>query len=228
MILVVDDDVDIVKLIELSLVKEGYKVLTANNGLDAINLFSKNNVSLAILDIMMPNIDGIEVCRKIREKSNIPIIFLSAKSTDVDKVIGLSIGADDYVIKPFSIIELIARVKSQIRRYSFLNNNSNCSSENLIRMHGMEIDETARRITLYGNYVNLTRTEFDILLLLAKNPGRVFTLEEIFEKVWKERYFEGNNTVMVHIARLRDKLGEGLRVNKIIQNVWGVGYKIEK
>lgn len=226
-VLVVDDDKDIVRFIELSLINEGYKILKAYNGVDAINLMNGNDICLVILDIMMPEIDGIEVCRRIREKSNIPIILLSAKDSDIDKVVGLSVGADDYVVKPFSAIELIARVKAQLRRYTFLNQSASNSMDNLIRIHGLEINEASRMVTLYGEKIKLTKTEFDILLLMAKNPNRVFTLEEIFEGVWGDRYFEGNNTVMVHIARLREKLDEGTREDKIIKNVWGVGYKIE-
>lgn len=226
-VLVVDDDKDIVRFIELSLINERYSVLKAYNGVDAINLINGNDICLVILDIMMPEIDGIEVCRRIRERSNIPIILLSAKDSDIDKVVGLSVGADDYVVKPFSAIELIARVKAQLRRYTFLNENASNSIDNLIRIQGLEINETSRIVTLYGDKIKLTKTEFDILLLMAKNPNRVFTLEEIFECVWGDRYFEGNNTVMVHIARLREKLDEAKREDKIIRNVWGVGYKIE-
>ncbi|MDM5188122.1 response regulator transcription factor [Bacillus sp. DX4.1] len=226
-ILIVDDDTDIVQLIEAYLKQEGYQVIKAYNGVEALQLLSTNDVQLVILDIMMPAMDGIEVCRRIREKHSIPIILLSAKSTDVDKVIGLSTGADDYIVKPFSAIELVARVKAQIRRYTYLNQSSNHVHDTKIQIKGLEMDERSRKVTLYGKAINLTKTEYDILHLLAKHRNRVFTLEEIFESVWGEAAYESNNTVMVHIARLRGKIEENPKESKIIQNVWGVGYKIE-
>lgn len=227
-VLVVDDDKDIVRLIERSLVGEGFRVLSAYDGLEAVRLLDQHRLSLVILDVMMPQLDGIEVCRRIRERSNLPVIFLSARASDIDKVVGLSTGADDYMIKPFSIIELIARVKSQIRRYTYLNYPPPVSCDNTLRIQGIEIHESSRKASLYGKELNLTRTEFDILFLLVKYSDHVFSLDEIYKNVWQEKYFEGNNTVMVHIARLREKLGEGSREKKIIKNVWGVGYKIEK
>ncbi|NPC94709.1 response regulator transcription factor [Bacillus sp. WMMC1349] len=226
-VLVVDDDDDIVRLLDINLTNEGFHVLKASDGFEAIRLMETHHVCLLILDIMMPGIDGIEVCRQIREKSNIPIILLSAKDSDTDKVVGLSVGADDYIIKPFSTVELLARVKAQLRRYMFFNQNITNSIDQTIRIHGLEIKEQSRDVSLYGEKLKLTKTEFEILLLLAKTPNRVYTLEEIFESVWKERYFESHNTVMVHIARLREKLNDGIRDDQIIKNVWGVGYKIE-
>ncbi|MDA7025139.1 response regulator transcription factor [Bacillus sp. CLL-7-23] len=226
-VLVVDDDDDIVRLLDIHLTNEGYHVLKASDGFEAIHLMETHHVCLLILDIMMPGIDGIEVCRKIREKSSIPIILLSAKDSDTDKVVGLSVGADDYIIKPFSTVELMARVKAQLRRYMFFNQNITNSIDQTIRIRGLEMNERSRDVSLYGEKLKLTKTEFEILLLLAKTPNRVYTLEEIFESVWKERYFESHNTVMVHIARLREKLNDGIRDDQIIKNVWGVGYKIE-
>ena len=184
-ILVVDDEKEIADLVEIYLVSDGYKVFKANNALDGLEILEKEEIHLVLLDIMMPGMDGLEMCRKIRETNNIPIIMLSAKSTDLDKILGLGTGADDYVVKPFNPLELTARIK-------------------------------------------LTPIEFDILYLLASNPGRVFSTDEIFEKVWNEKVYEANNTVMVHIRRLRGKMKEDTRQNKIITTVWGVGYKIEK
>ena len=200
-ILVVDDEKEIADLVEIYLVSDGYKVFKANNALDGLEILEKEEIHLVLLDIMMPGMDGLEMCRKIRETNNIPIIMLSAKSTDLDKILGLGTGADDYVVKPFNPLELTARVKSQLRRYTQLNP---------------------------GEEIKLTPIEFDILYLLASNPGRVFSTDEIFEKVWNEKVYEANNTVMVHIRRLRGKMKEDTRQNKIITTVWGVGYKIEK
>ena len=183
-----------------------------------------------LLDIMMPGMDGLEMCRKIRETNNIPIIMLSAKSTDLDKILGLGTGADSYVVKPFNPLELTARVKSQLRRYTQLNPNSNTGQnvKNEIAIRGLTINKDNHRVVVYGEEIKLTPIEFDILYLLASNPGRVFSTDEIFEKVWNEKVYEANNTVMVHIRRLRGKMKEDTRQNKIITTVWGVGYKIEK
>lgn len=226
-ILIVDDDADIVQFIEVQLKQEGFKVLRAYNGEEALCILDTNDIQLVILDIMMPRMDGIEVCRKTREKYNIPVIFLSAKSSDIDKVIGLSTGADDYIVKPFSTIELVARVKAQLRRYTYFNQVPSQLHEKKIQIKGLEIDQLSRKVTIYGKLINLTKTEYDILHLMAKHRNRVFTLEEIFESVWGETSYESNNTVMVHIARLRNKIEENPKKSKIIQNVWGVGYKIE-
>ena len=226
-ILVVDDDKDIVQMIEVYLQQEGYKVVKAYDGEQALQLLLEHDIELAILDIMMPIMDGIEVCRRIRENYNIPVMFLSAKSTDVDKVIGLSTGADDYIGKPFSVIELIARVKAQLRRYKYLNQTPVQMSEKKIQIRELEIDEASRKVLLYGEHINLTKTEYEILHLMATHPNRVFTLEEIYESVWREAAYESNNTVMVHLARLRGKIEANPKESKFIQNVWGVGYKIE-
>lgn len=225
-ILVVDDEKDIVDFIAVYLGDEGYKVLKAYHGDEALALLDAHDVDLVILDIMMPGLDGMEVCRRIREKNNIPIMILSAKATEVDKVVGLSTGADDYMVKPFSPLEFTARVKAQLRRYTYLNQVS-VKDEKVISINGLQINQTSRTVVLYGKPVKLTKTEYDILLLLAKHPNRVYTLEEIFETVWKEKSFESNNTVMVHIARLRQKIEDDPRNAKIVKNVWGVGYKIE-
>lgn len=226
-ILVVDDDKEIINLIDFYLKNEGYDVLKAYNGNEALRLLEENSIQLIILDIMMPELDGMEVLRRVRMKKNIPVIILSAKSNELDKVIGLSTGADDYVTKPFSTVELIARVKAQLRRYVYLNNSDkDKKDENLIEINGLKIDKETRKVSVFGKEINLTKTEFQIVLLMAENPNRVFPLEEIFERVWKEKYFQGNNTVMVHVARIRDKLEENPKEPQIIKTVWGVGYKI--
>ncbi|CAM3849528.1 MULTISPECIES: response regulator transcription factor [Bacillus] len=225
-ILIVDDDRDIIRFINVNLKQEGFTVFSADNGEEALEILNNNNIQLAILDVMMPQMDGIELCRRIRETHSIPIMFLSAKSSDVDKVIGLSTGADDYIVKPFSTIEFIARVKAQLRRYTYFNQNTVQVIEKKINIRGLEIDEVSRAVMLYGQAINLTKTEYDILHLMAAARNRVFTIEEIYESVWNERAHESNNTVMVHIARLRNKIEGNPKEPKFIQNVWGVGYKI--
>ncbi|MED1596193.1 MULTISPECIES: response regulator transcription factor [Bacillus] len=226
-ILIVDDDADIVQLIEVHLRQEEFRVLRAYTGGEALNILDINDIQLVILDIMMPAMDGIEVCRRIRERHTIPVMFLSAKATDIDKVIGLSTGADDYITKPFSMMELVARVKAQLRRYTYFNHMPSEVHKNKIKIRGLEIDELSRKVMLYEKAINLTKTEYDILHLMAKNRNRVFTLEEIYESIWRERAHESNNTVMVHLARLRNKIEENPKKPTVIQNVWGVGYKIE-
>ncbi|QHQ63295.1 response regulator [Anaerocolumna sedimenticola] len=227
-ILVIDDEVEIVELIEIYLLNEGYQVLKAFNGSDGIQILEANTVHLVILDIMMPGIDGLATCRKIRQFNNIPIIMLSAKTQDMDKILGLGTGADDYMIKPFNPMELIARVKSQLRRHLYFDKQNLIKTEDsILNIKGLVINKKNHQVLLYGKEINLTPTEFDILVLLAGNAGTVFNTEEIFERVWKEKYFESNNTVMVHIWRLREKIEENPKEPKIIETVWGVGYKIE-
>lgn len=229
-ILVVDDEKEIADLIEIYLVSDGYKVFKAENALKGLDILEKEEIHLVLLDIMMPGMNGLEMCKKIRETNNIPIIMLSAKSTDLDKILGLGTGADDYVVKPFNPLELTARVKSQLRRYTQLNPNSMAkeavSSE--ITIKGMSINKDNHKVVVDGEEIKLTPIEFDILYLLASNPGKVFSTDEIFERVWNEKVYEANNTVMVHIRRLRGKMKEDTRQSKIITTVWGVGYKIEK
>ena len=229
-ILVVDDEKEIADLVEIYLVSDGYKVFKANNAQEGLDILNKEDIHLVLLDIMMLGMDGLEMCRKIRETNNIPIIMLSARSTDLDKILGLGIGADDYVVKPFNPLELTARVKSQLRRYTQLNPNSGMkeSEKNEISIRGLVINKDNHKVTVYDEEIKLTPIEFDILYLLASNPGKVFSTDEIFEKVWNEKVYEANNTVMVHIRRLRGKMKEDTRQNKIITTVWGVGYKIEK
>ncbi|MBP2018599.1 DNA-binding response OmpR family regulator [Symbiobacterium terraclitae] len=226
LILVVDDEQAIADLIEIHLLSEGYRVRKADNGADALRIVAEEQPDLVILDIMMPGMDGLEVCRAIRRERNVPILMLSAKSEDVDKILGLKTGADDYLTKPFNPLELMARVKAQLRRYLALNPAS-ARRPDVIAVGGLQIDRESRTVTKDGREVALTPTEYDILLLLASNPGRVFSSEEIFERVWKERYFQANNTVMVHIRRLREKVEDDPSHPTLIRTVWGVGYKIE-
>ena len=197
---------------------------------DALTWLRQGPMDAAFLNLEMPGMNGLEMCKKIRETNNIPIIMLSAKSTDLDKILGLGTGADDYVVKPFNPLELTARVKSQLRRYTQLNPNSMAkeavSSE--ITIKGMSINKDNHKVVVDGEEIKLTPIEFDILYLLASNPGKVFSTDEIFERVWNEKVYEANNTVMVHIRRLRGKMKEDTRQSKIITTVWGVGYKIEK
>lgn len=227
-ILVVDDEEDIANLVEIHLVSDGYKIFKAYNALDGLKLMKNNDIKLAIIDIMMPGMDGISMCKKIHEKSNIPIIMLSAKSSDLDKIVGLGAGADDYVAKPFNPLELTARVKSQLRRYTQLNSSNDNAVSNEIHVQSLVINRDTHSVTAYGRDVVLTPTEFDILYMLASNPGRVFSTEEIFEGVWNEKMFDSNNTVMVHIRRIRGKIELDAKNPQIIKTVWGVGYKIEK
>ena len=229
-ILVVDDEQEIADLVEIYLVSDGYKVFKASNAQDGLDILNKEDIHLCLLDIMMPGMNGLEMCKKIRETNNIPIIMMSAKSTDLDKILGLGTSTDDYVVKPFNPLELTARVKSQLRRYTQLNPNSNVHEtvKNEISIRGLTINKDNHKVTVYDEEVKLTPIEFYILYLLASNPGKVFSTDEIFEKVWNEKVYEANNTVMVHIRRLRGKMKEDERQDKIITTVWGVGYKIEK
>lgn len=228
-ILVVDDDKEIAELVEIHLVSDGYQVFKAYSAKEGYEILEKEDIKLIILDIMMPGIDGLNMCKTIRKNSTIPIIMLSAKSADLDKIIGLSTGADDYVIKPFNPLELTARVKSQLRRYTTFNPNSHEEKPGKeIVVNHLIINKEDHRVISYGKEAKLTPIEFDILYLLASNPGRVFSTDEIFERVWNEKMFEANNTVMVHIRRLREKIEMDSRNAQIIKTVWGVGYKIEK
>lgn len=228
-ILVVDDDKEIADLVEIHLISDGYTVYKANDAMEGLKLLKEKDIQLAILDIMMPGMDGLTMCAKIRESSTIPIIMLSAKSTDLDKIVGLSNGADDYVIKPFNPLELTARVKSQLRRYTTFNpGTARDAASSEVILENLSIHKENHRVIAYGKEVKLTPIEFDILYLLASNLGKVFSTEEIFERVWNEKMYEANNTVMVHIRRLREKIELDSRNAKIIKTVWGVGYKIEK
>ncbi|PAE39131.1 vancomycin resistance response regulator transcription factor, VanR-F/VanR-M family [Bacillus sp. 7884-1] len=222
-ILVADDEEEIANLIAIHLEKEGYKVIKVSDGEEALQVIQTQSIDLAILDIMMPKMDGYEVTRQIREQHNMPIIFLSAKTSDFDKVQGLVIGADDYMTKPFTPIELVARVNAQLRRFLMLNQ-PKVNHVSSLEFGGLVISPEQRTVSLYGEHINLTPKEFDILYLLTSNPKKVFSVENIFQKVWGEAYFEGANTVMVHIRTLRKKLEDDKRKNKLIKTVWGVGY----
>lgn len=225
-ILVVDDDKEIANLIEIYLSSTGYMIHKAYNAMDGLALLQKHEIKLAIIDIMMPKIDGIEMCKRIRSTRNIPIIILSAKSADVDKILGLSVGADDYMIKPFNPMELLARVKSQLRRYLELNPGTSVNSDR-IEVQDVVIDVKKHQVIVDGKMVVLTPIEFNILQLLAGHPGRVYSTDEIYETVWNEKLYEANNTVMVHMRRLREKVEKNPRSPQLIKTVWGVGYKIE-
>ncbi|WMT40156.1 response regulator transcription factor [Paenibacillus sp. D2_2] len=222
-ILVADDEVEIADLVSIHLEKEGYHVIKAYNGHEAMQVIQSQQIDLLILDIMMPKMDGYDVTRQIREEYNMPIIFLSARTSDFDKVHGLVIGADDYMTKPFTPIELVARVNAQLRRYTKLNQ-PRAEQSTVIEFGGLVISVDHRTVTLYGEDIVVTPKEFDILYLLASHPKKVFSVENIFEQVWGEAYFEGSNTVMVHIRTLRKKLKEDKQKDKWIKTVWGVGY----
>ncbi len=229
-VLVVDDDKEIAELVDIYLTNDGYTVLKAYNGEECLKcLDSNSDIKIIVLDIMMPDIDGLEVCRRIRRISNIPIIMLSAKAEDMDKIIGFGTGADDYMTKPFNPLELLARVKSQLRRYTNIDNNINVVEDNneIEIEGGLIINKSAHTVIKYDVQINLTPIEFDILYLLATNKGKVFATDEIFELVWNEKVYEVNNTVMVHIRRLREKIEDDTKNPKILKTVWGVGYKIE-
>lgn len=223
-VLVVDDDPEIRDVIHVYLRNEGYDVIEAADGVEALDIIKTTSIQLVILDVMMPQMDGIQACIKIREISSTPIIMLSAKEEDIDKITGLTTGADDYMIKPFNPLELLARVKAQLRRQSLIGKEK---YDSLILIKDLVIDKAKHSVTLKGNSISLTPLEFAILELLASHPGQVFSSEKIYESVWKEPYGYSDNTVMVHIRNLREKIEESPREPKYIKTVWGVGYKIE-
>ena len=229
-ILVVDDDKEIVESIEIFLKNEGYNVYKAYNGMEALDVLVNNDVHLILMDIMMPNLDGIKATIKIREEKNIPIILVSAKSEDTDKIMGLNIGADDYITKPFNLLELIARVKSNLRRYVTLGtyNNEKLGNNEVLISGGLELNTSTKEVKVDGQIVRVTPIEFKILNLLIANKGRVFSIDEIYEKVWNEESFNVENTVAVHIRRIRGKIEINPKEPRYLKVVWGVGYKIEK
>ncbi|MGE8006804.1 response regulator transcription factor [Lysinibacillus sp. NPDC093216] len=226
-ILIVDDEKEIRNLIAIYLKNEGYEVLEASDGEEGLSLLKKHKVHLIVLDIMMPNVDGIEMCMKVREIAEMPIIMLSAKSQDMDKIVGITLGADDYVTKPFNPLELIARIKSQLRRYIKMNR-SDMIDENEIEIGDMRISTDTHEVIVNNEKVKLTSREFSILELLARNQGIVMSAEQIYEKVWKEEALQSENTVMVHIRKIRERIETNPRNPQYIKTVWGVGYKIEK
>lgn len=231
-ILIVDDEKEIADLLELYLRNDGYEIFKFYNGKDAINAIDEEEFDLAILDVMLPDIDGFTICKHIREKYYFPIIMLTAKVEDTDKIMGLTIGADDYITKPFNPLEVLARVKTQLRRYKKYNNtNEEDDVKEVLEydIRGLYINKKSHQCKLFGEDVNLTPIEFDILWYLCKSEGQVVSSEELFQAVWKEAYFDNNNnTVMAHIGRLRYKLKEPHKNPRFIKTVWGVGYKIEK
>lgn len=227
-ILVVDDEREIADLLELCLKNDGYTVCKFHNGADALECIENTDIALAILDVMLPDIDGFQICRKIREKYYFPVIMLTAKIESGDKIMGLTLGADDYITKPFNSLEVVARVKTQLRRYRKYNQPANSAEEqNEYDIRGLVINNDSHKCTLFGKELQLTPIEFSILWYLCENRGRVVSSEELFEAVWKEKYFNSNNTVMAHIGRLREKMHEPARNPKFIKTVWGVGYEIE-
>jgi len=224
-ILIVDDDNEIRKITGIYLKNEGYEILKAETGEQALKFIAENEISLVLLDIMMPGMNGIETCIKIRENNIMPIIFLSAKSEDLDKIQGLASGADDYITKPFNAMELIARVKSQLRRYTRYSPPQN-TAKNIIEIGNLTINTDTRQVFVGSNEVRLTPKEFDILELLASNKGIVFSIEKIYERVWKENFYKSDNTVMVHITKIREKIEEDPKKPIYIKTIWGIGYKI--
>lgn len=229
-ILIVDDEKEIADLIELYLKNDGYTVYKFYNGADALKCIEETNLDLAILDVMLPDVDGFQICRKIRERFFYPVIMLTAKISDGDKIMGLTIGADDYITKPFNPLEVVARVKTQLRRYMRYNNSVSKQPEetNEYDIRGLIINKSTHKCTLFGKELQLTPIEFSVLWYLCEHQGCVVPSEQLFEAVWGEKYLNNNNTVMAHIGRLREKMNEPARNPKFIKTVWGVGYTIEK
>lgn len=227
-ILVCDDDKDIVEAIDIYLTQEGYEVLKAYDGDEAIKVLKRNEVDLLIMDVMMSRLDGIRATLKIRENMSLPIIILSAKSEDADKILGLNIGADDYITKPFNPLELVARVKSQLRRYTQLGSTARSDNQSEFRTGGIVIRDDLKEVTVDGEKVKLTPIEYNILLLLVKNQGKVFSINQIYENIWNEEAIGADNTVAVHIRHIREKIEINPKEPRYLKVVWGVGYKVEK
>lgn len=226
-ILVCDDDREIVEAIDIYLTQEGYQVLKAYDGIEALEMLKNNEVHLLVIDVMMPRLDGLRATLKIRQESSIPIIILSAKSEDADKILGLNVGADDYVTKPFNPLELTARVKSQLRRYTKLGNKK-VNNDSLYQTGGLIINDDLKEVTIDGEPVKLTPIEYNILLLLVKNQGKVFSINQIYENIWNEEAIGADNTVAVHIRHIREKIEVNPKDPRYLKVVWGVGYKVEK
>lgn len=231
-ILVVDDDKEIVDAIEFYLRPDNFNVLKAYDGLEALDILLENDIKLIIMDVMMPNLDGLKTTLKIREKRNIPIILLSAKSEDMDKIIGLNMGADDYITKPFNPLELTARVKSQLRRYINLGDFSNTNNSNdtnyILKSGGLELNTDTKIVSLDGEEIKMTPLEYKILTLLMSRKGKIFSSREIYENVWNEDAYSCERTIAVHIRRIREKIEINSKEPKYLKVVWGIGYKIEK
>lgn len=226
-ILVVDDDREIAGAIEIYMNNEGYNVIKAYDGFEALEAMKKHDISLVIMDVMMPNLDGISATRMLREEYNVPIIMLSAKSEDYDKIIGLNIGADDYVTKPFNPLELIARVKSQLRRYNSFGGSVKQDAR-IFKSGGLEVDDDAKCVKVDGAPITLTPTEYGIVKFLTENAGRVYSIEQIYEAVWGEAAYNAENTVAVHVRRIREKIEIDPKNPRYLKVIWGVGYKMEK
>ena len=227
-ILVCDDDKEIVEAIDIYLTQEGYQVLKAYDGEEALKMLKAQKVDLLVIDVMMPRLDGIRATLKIREENNMPIIILSAKSEDADKILGLNVGADDYVTKPFNPLELVARVKSQLRRYTQLGSTADYMSQAVYEVGGLAVNDDRKEVTVDGEPVKLTPIEYNILLLLIKNQGKVFSIDQIYENIWNEDAIGVDNTVAVHIRHIREKIEINPKEPRYLKVVWGVGYKIEK
>ena len=227
-ILVVDDDHDIVNAIAALLSREGYKIYKAYNGLEAIDTLMQNNIQLILIDVMMPKLDGLSAMMKIRATKNIPIIVLSAKSEDSDKILGLSMGADDYITKPYNPMELVARVQSNLRRYLTLGAAEGLKNDNVLRLGGLSLDRDGKQVSVDGMPVKLTATEYKITELLMENAGRIFSAEEIYSRVWNDESYSVENTVMVHIRHIREKIEINPSDPRYLKVVWGIGYKMEK
>jgi len=229
-ILIVDDEKEIADLIEVYLKNDGYTVYKFYNGTDALKCIESTKLDMAILDVMLPDLDGFQICQKIREEYFYPIIMLTAKVENIDKIMGLTIGADDYITKPFNPLEVVARVKTQLRRYKMYNNTSENETVivNQYDIKGLIINRETHKCSLFGKEISLTPIEFSILWYLCEQQGKVVSSEELFEAVWGEKYLDNNNTVMAHIGRLREKMNEPAKKPKFIKTVWGIGYTIEK
>ena len=226
-ILVCDDDKEIVEAIDIYLTQEGYHILKAYDGQQAVDMLKENDIHLLVIDVMMPKLDGIRATLKIRENNSLPIIILSVKSEDADKILGLNIGADDYVTKPFNPLELIARVKSQLRRYTQLGNIQESGSQ-VFQTGGLKVNDELKEVTVDGELVKLTPIEYKILLLLVKNQGKVFSIDQIYENIWNEEAIAADNTVAVHIRHIREKIEINPKEPRYLKVVWGIGYKVEK
>lgn len=227
-ILIVDDEQEIADLVEVYLKNEGYQVYKFYNGGDALSCVETTPLSLAILDVMLPDVDGFALCQRIRQKHFFPIIMLTAKVEDMDKITGLTLGADDYITKPFNPLELVARVKSQLRRYTQLGNLNQQNSSQVYKCGGLMINDENKEVFVDGELIKLTPIEYNILLLLVKNAGKVFSIDEIYEKIWNEDAIGADNTVAVHIRHIREKIEINPKEPRYLKVVWGVGYKIEK
>ena len=227
-ILICDDDKDIVSALDIYLTSEGYHTIAAYDGAQAVKAVEENDVHLILMDVMMPNLDGIRATARLRERSNVPIILLTAKSEDADKILGLNVGADDYVTKPFNPLELVARVKSQMRRYTQLGSTVDHTNQAVYEAGGLAINDDLKEVTVDGEPVKLTPIEYNILLLLMKNQGKVFSIDQIYENIWNEDAIGVDNTVAVHIRHIREKIEINPKEPRYLKVVWGVGYKIEK